>query len=156
MKKRVLNDIVVESVSLIPAPQCAVCDARMVPHDALHWHCVRPSCSEAGKPVHTGGYPFFIMARDHPALRRVPIIPDPTMEPGTVELRSACDAFTCPRCKLISHNPIDKKEGFCAACGDFTRDHPDNPLPTKGESDVDDSDQGTTEEREDNDGCSDR
>jgi hypothetical protein len=29
-------------------------------------------------------------------------------------------AFTCPRCQRTSHSPQDERQGYCAACGDFT------------------------------------
>jgi hypothetical protein len=30
-------------------------------------------------------------------------------------------AFTCPRCQRVSHDPQDERQGYCAACHDFTR-----------------------------------
>jgi hypothetical protein len=28
--------------------------------------------------------------------------------------------FICPRCRAVSHNPNDKREGYCGRCHDFT------------------------------------
>jgi predicted ATP-dependent serine protease len=28
--------------------------------------------------------------------------------------------FTCPRCGMTSHNPNDKREGYCGRCHDWT------------------------------------
>jgi ribosomal protein S27AE len=28
--------------------------------------------------------------------------------------------FTCPRCGMTSHNPTDKREGYCGNCHDWT------------------------------------
>ena len=32
----------------------------------------------------------------------------------------ALPSFTCPRCGRTSHNPDDKREGYCGACHDWT------------------------------------
>lgn len=60
MTKRVIDDFRIDSISLIPSPKCALCDTRMEAHDAHRWHCVNPMCANAGKPIHTGGYPFMV------------------------------------------------------------------------------------------------
>jgi hypothetical protein len=33
---------------------------------------------------------------------------------------SAPEAFTCPRCGRVSHHPMDRAEGYCGACHDWT------------------------------------
>jgi ribosomal protein S27AE len=30
------------------------------------------------------------------------------------------DGFTCPRCGMTSHNPNDKRQGYCPNCHDWT------------------------------------
>lgn len=32
-------------------------------------------------------------------------------------------AFTCPRCGATSHHPVDREEGYCASCRDWTGLH---------------------------------
>lgn len=30
--------------------------------------------------------------------------------------------ITCPRCRLVSHNPKDSEEGYCGYCKDWTNE----------------------------------
>jgi predicted RNA-binding Zn-ribbon protein involved in translation (DUF1610 family) len=108
--------------AMVPAPKCSACDRQMEAHDSTRWRCVCPSCAEAGKPIHTGIYPFFKVEAD------------PTLPPGTVELRGAGGevqvrlinvgtddkSFTCPKCGRVTCNPHDIENGYCGACHDFT------------------------------------
>lgn len=37
-------------------------------------------------------------------------------------------AFRCPRCSRVSHNPNDRRAGYCGACHDWTGDiHDERP-----------------------------
>lgn len=29
-------------------------------------------------------------------------------------------AFTCPRCGAVSHHPVDRQQGYCGRCHDWT------------------------------------
>ena len=37
-------------------------------------------------------------------------------------------SFTCPRCGVTSHHPMDAGEGYCAACHDWTAPRHSKPL----------------------------
>lgn len=121
-----IHDFRIDSIALIPSPKCGQCDHRMEPHNATHWHCVNPACIHAGKPVHTGGYPFMPI--------RLEV--DPDLPADVVELRQGAKVqarlfnvgevdekrFTCPKCGRVSCNPKDIENGYCGACHDFTGD----------------------------------
>jgi hypothetical protein len=32
-------------------------------------------------------------------------------------------SYTCPKCRRVSHNPIDERERYCGACNTFAADH---------------------------------
>lgn len=38
-------------------------------------------------------------------------MPEPTPAPRSL---------TCPRCRMVTYNPTDIKEGYCAQCEDYT------------------------------------
>jgi len=38
------------------------------------------------------------------------------------EAERGYDFIKCPRCKMVSFNENDIREGYCGACHDFTRD----------------------------------
>jgi len=40
---------------------------------------------------------------------------DPWVAVGVTET-----PFRCPRCGAVSHNPNDKREGYCGRCHDWT------------------------------------
>lgn len=43
--------------------------------------------------------------------------------PGRVSIIvdvDTADGFRCPKCNKVSHNPNDKREGYCGACHAYT------------------------------------
>lgn len=44
--------------------------------------------------------------------------PDEVVEAAKAAFK--VNAFTCPRCARVSHNPHDLEEGYCGYCHDWT------------------------------------
>jgi len=38
-------------------------------------------------------------------------------------------SFTCPRCNMTSHHPVDERHGYCGHCHDYTGH--EQPMVTK-------------------------
>jgi hypothetical protein len=48
----------IESISIVPAPECEVCASPMEPASSTEWACVESGCPQFKLPVETGIYPI--------------------------------------------------------------------------------------------------
>ncbi len=58
--------------------------------------------------------------RDPKAWEETPDLIKAIFDAGEKGLTAPHQHFTCPRCGRVSHSAMDKQEGYCGACHDWT------------------------------------
>jgi hypothetical protein len=60
--KRILQDVKIDSVSVVAAPKYVGCREPMKGYDSMLWNCINTKCDRSYQPVAVDGvYPFVIV-----------------------------------------------------------------------------------------------